>query len=156
MQKTIVLLFLLCFLTSGCIPLLIGAGVGTGLALSKKSVSQITTINRQHLLKLSIGMTKDEAINIMGTTPMNANYTEISSRRKITRGITITNPYRSEVIQGKDKSFEVIYYVTDDKNNDGAISDDELTPLVFDEGKLIGWGWGFLQDNAQKYEIRMR
>ena len=56
----------------------------------------------------------------------------------------------------KDKIFEVIYYVTDVKNDDGAITDDELTPLVFDEGNLIGWGWSFLQNNVQKYEIRMR
>lgn len=154
MKKLLVLL--LCLGLTGCIPLLIGAGVGTGVALNRKSISQTTAVNRTNLLKLSLGISKDEAISIMGTKPMDANYTELSGKRKITRGITITNPYRSEVLQGKDKTLEVIYYVTDDKNNDGAISDDELTPLVFDNGKLIGWGQGFLQDNIQKYEIRMR
>ncbi len=44
------------------------------------------------------------------------------------------------------------------KRDDGAITDDELTPLVFDDGKLIGGGWGsgFLEVNVQKYEIRIR
>lgn len=154
MRNIIIILLSLCL--SGCIPLLIGGGVGAGLALSKHSVSQVTSINRQHLLKLSIGMNKEEAIRIMGDKPMGANYTEISSHRKITRGITITNPYRSETLQGKDKTFEVLYYVTDDKASNGVITDDDLTPLVFDNGKLIGWGQSFLQDNIQKYEIRLR
>lgn len=154
MRNILILILSLCL--SGCIPLLIGAGVGAGVASSRKSISQTTAVNRTNLLKLFLGISKDEAISIMGTKPMGANYTELSGKRKITRGITITNPYRSEVLQGKDKTLEVIYYVTDDKNNDGAISDDELTPLVFDNGKLIGWGWSFLQDNVQKYEIRLR
>jgi len=70
--------------------------------------------------------------------------------------VTISNPYRSEILQGKEKTFEIVYYVTDVKRDDGAITDDELTPLVFDDGKLIGWGSGFLEVNIQKYEIRIR
>ena len=42
------------------------------------------------------------------------------------------------------------------KRVDGAITDDALTPLVFDDGKLIGWDSGFLEVNIQKYEIRIR
>lgn len=42
------------------------------------------------------------------------------------------------------------------KRDDGAITDDELTPLVFDDGKLMGWGSGFLEVDIQKYEIRIR
>lgn len=127
-----------------------------GLAGCATTMSDIITPNRESLLKLSVGMTKEEAINIMpkgkGTViPFAGPYTGL-----IGRGMTINNPYRSEILQGKDKAFEVIYYVTDVKKNDDAVTDDELTPLVFDNGKLIGWGWGFLQDNAQKYEIRIR
>ena len=119
------------------------------------SISQATAPNRDNLLKLSIGMTKEEAINIMGTKSTIA-YSMVGIYGNIPRAVEITNPYRSEILQGKDKTFEVIYYVTDDKNNDGAITDDELTPLIFDNGKLIGWGWSFLKDNVEKYEIRIR
>lgn len=101
--------------------------------------------NRQNLLQLSIGMTKQEVMNIMG----NEAVYDFS-------GSSANNPYRSEIMQGKDKTFEVLYYYTDIKASDGAITDDELTPVVFDNGKAIGWGWSFLQDNAQKYEIRVR
>lgn len=54
--------------------------------------------------------------------------------------VCATPPYRSEILQGKNKTFEVVYYVTDVKKDDNAIIDDELTPFVFDNGKLIGWG----------------
>ena len=158
-QKLLILVLCLGLvgLSSGCVALLVGGGIGAGMAWSKKSVSQVTAINRERLLNLSLGMTKDQALNTMGKESFkNANWTEISENRKITRGMTITNPYRSEILQGKDKTLEVIYYVTDDKNNDGAIQDDELTPLVFDEGKLIGWGNSFLDANIQKHEIRLR
>jgi len=151
-----ILILLLCLYLSGCIPLLIGAGVGVGVASSRKSISQATAVNRENLSRLSIGLAKEEAISIMGTKPMNAFYTELSGIRKITRGIIVSNPYRSEILSGGDKTLEVVYYTTDVKNDDGAITDDELTPLVFDNGKLIGWGWSFLNDNIQKYEIRMR
>ncbi len=120
------------------------------------TVSEVTAPNRENLLKLSIGMDKAEVIKIMGAGSFRSGGYNMLLGIHSKPATTITNPYRSEILQGKDKTLEVIYYVTDDKNNDGAISDDELTPLVFDNGKLIGWGNSFLQDNIQKYEIRIR
>jgi len=96
-------------------------------------------------MRLSLGMTKQEVLDVMGVASMTSY-----------EGSRINNPYRSEILQGKDKIFEVLYYYTDVQKMDGAITDDELTPLVFDEGKLIGWGRSFFQDNVNKYEIRMR
>lgn len=125
------------------------------------TVSQVVAPTRENLLKLSIGMTKEEALNTMGRGTA-TGYTYGTAMNVLSFGanagynVKITNPYRSEILQGKDRTFEVIYYVTDVKKDDNAITDDELTPLVFDNGKLIGWGQSFLQDNVQKYEIRMR
>jgi len=116
-------------------------------------MQEATAPNRTNLLKLSMGMSKAEAITAMGTAPATAYYRDNFGFQQ---SFTINNPYRSEILQGKDKTFEVLYYATDVKKDDNAITDDELTPLVFDNGKLIGWGWSFLQDNAQKYEIRIR
>ena len=124
------------------------------------SISQVTSPNRENLLKLHIGMTKEESLEVMGkgvsTAYAYGAMTNIMSFGMTSDSVKITNPYRSEILQGKDKTLEIIYYVTDVKSVDLAITDDELTPLVFDEGKLLGWGWSFLQDNVQKYEIRMR
>jgi len=138
-------LLLLVMMVSGCV--------------KGPTVSEVTAPNRANLLRLSIGMSKQETLSIMGTDEMTAFYVPPGGkgagllRRK---AITITNPYRSEILQARDKTLEVVYYVTDVKREDAAITDDELTPLVFDNGKLIGWGWSFLVESAKKYEIRIR
>ena len=119
---------------------------------SLRSLSQATAPTRENLIRLSIGMTKQEVLDTMGTETREAYYHGGLDNWAFS---TMNNPYRSEILQGKDKTLEVIYYVTDDKNHDGAINDNELTPLVFDEGKLIGWGWSFLQDSLNKYGINM-
>lgn len=122
------------------------------------TISQATSKNRANLLKLSIDMGKQEALGVMGSKKITSgcHFLEGESYKVV----AINNPYRSETLEGRDKYkgkvLEVFYYVTDIRKNDGLISDSELTPLVFDEGKLIGWGWSFLRDNARKYEIEIK
>jgi hypothetical protein len=112
----------------------------------------VRATNREKMNKLSMGMSKNDVLDTMGTKTIRtyASWTGTGP------GEIITNPYRSEILKGKDKTFEVLYYYTDIKKSDGAITDDELTPFVFEDDILIGWGWSFLQDNMQKYEIRIR
>ena len=126
-MKKIILFVPLCAILFGC-----------------ASLETVRSQNRTNLMRLSTGMPKVEVLQVMGIETVSAE------------GYTINNPYRSETMQGKEKVLEVLYYYTDIKKRDGAITDDELTPLVFDSGKLTGWGWSFLQDNSQKYEIRLR
>lgn len=131
-MKRIILLICVTFLITGC-----------------ATLSEIRATNRERLNKVSIGMTKEEVLNIMGTKRINA-YDDMSLVE------VINNPYKTEILRGKDRTFEVLYYYTEHKRADGAISDDELTPLVFDEGKLIGWGWSFFEDTTQKYELTFK
>lgn len=134
-MKKIIYLFVIVMALSGCV-----------------TVDSIRATNRENLLKLSAGMTKQEVLSIMGIKKITASKYSWSNPE-----YTITNPYRSETLQGKDKVFEVLYYYTDVKKIPSyAITDDELTPLVFDDGKLIGWGWIFLNEDVKKYEIRIR
>ncbi|MBA7490766.1 hypothetical protein ES702_01309 [subsurface metagenome] len=146
-DKKLLTAFLVCLLflvmmVSGCVP--------------GRTLSEVTAPNRANLLKLSIGMSKQEAIDMMGTDEMTVFYRPPYGGVLRRKTIIITNPYRSEIFQGKDKTLEIIYYVTDVKRDDGVITDDELTPLVFDNGTLIGWGWSFLVESVKKYEIRIR
>lgn len=119
------------------------------------SLEQLRTENQQNLMKLTVGMTREEVMKIMGTSTVTArdSFLDIQYGRVTPAA---TNPYRSETLQGKEKVFAVLYYYTDIKKDDRAITDDELTPMVFDDDKLIGWGWSFLNANVQKYEIRLR
>jgi hypothetical protein len=93
--------------------------------------------NKENVQKLSTGMSKDVAGEIMGTDPAKGLF------------LWVDNPYRTETLTGKDgKVYEVLYYYTDLKQRDDKITDDELTPLVFEDGKLIGWGYPFLDQRV--------
>lgn len=105
------------------------------------SVEQIRTQNRENLLRLSIGMEKFDVLQIMGTETVK----------------DINNPYRVETPQGKDGDlYEVLFYHTDIKKNDHLVTDDELTPLVFKDNKLIGWGWAFLSEIVPNYQYQIK
>ena len=119
------------------------------LMIGCASLSSVTSINRAHLLKLSLGMTKPQVLKTMGTRLMKVKPDPLHS-------IIVNNPYRLETLNDKEgKSYEVLYYVTDNKNEDDLIKDTDLTPLVLDsEGKLIGWGQNFLLDFIAKNQIK--
>jgi hypothetical protein len=70
---------------------------------------------------------------------------------------SVTNPYRNETVRSAaGTSVEVLYYYTDVKHADGSITDDELTPIVLEEGRVVGWGWSFVDQAVERYEIRIR
>jgi len=109
--------------------------------------------NRQKLVRLSIGMTKAEVLDVMGTKTMVLKSTA-DLETEVSR---INNPYRVE--SAKDtlsQTYEILFYYTDMKKTDGVITDDELTPLVIKDEKLIGWGWTFLGDTIKRYQIDIR
>jgi len=96
----------------------------------------IRTRNRENLLRLSVGMKKFEVLQIMGTQTYDS----------------VNNPYKVETPRGKEgQLYEVFFYHTDLKDKDDLINDAELTPIVFHENQLIGWGWAFLSDIVPNY-----
>jgi len=104
------------------------------------STEQIRTKNRENLLRLSLGMPKFDVLQIMGPQTVES----------------ITNPYKVETPKGKDGSlYEVFFYHTDLKNKDDLVTDNELTPLVFEDSKLIGWGWAFLSEVVPNYQYHI-
>jgi hypothetical protein len=58
---------------------------------------------------------------------------------------------REEKLQAADgAALEVLYYYTDLRQRDDRITDDELTPLVFRDGKLAGKGYDYLRAQSPK------
>ena len=86
--------------------------------------------NREKIKRFSKGMDKNEVLNTMGY--------EIS-REKNT---PVRNPYRhlKDKRKANNHSIDIIYYYTKTVREDGIISDEELTPLVFDNNELIEIG----------------
>ena len=82
--------------------------------------------NREHLNNIDTGMSKDQVLQIMG------------------------KPYRREA-QGQTEWW---LYRTEFKNYDSAESD-YITPLVFENNKLIGWGKNYWTTKEQKYDIKI-
>ena len=128
-------------------------------AVSCTTLDAVRTQNRERLNKLEVGMFKQKVLEIMGTetikTYVTSGWSWLLLRPNVPSG-TINNPYRSETYNTDKGTLEVLYYYTDEKAADGAVTDDELTPIVFKEGVLIGWGWGAIEDVEEKYEIRIR
>lgn len=105
--------------------------------------------NRSKLVQLQRGMGRSDVLDLMGTEPV-----QVRDAWAVVQ--TINNPYRTEMYVAVGHNIEVLYYYTDLKAADNAITDDELTPLVLRDGQLDGWGWSYLTDVAAKYEIRLR
>jgi hypothetical protein len=64
------------------------------------------------------------------------------------------NPHRNEKYNINDKEIDVWFYRTS-WNADNLETDDEFTPMVFENGKLIGWGRNFYDQTIKfKSEIK--
>ena len=123
MKKKIALLAL-CILMAGC----------------TSPLDRVRKTNRKRLLKLSTGMTKEQVLKVMGRSGGGGLFGEP----------TVKSPYKSETLQSNGRSFEILYYYTDINSrihisHPGTIRDKDLTPLVFENDVLIGWGNTFLK-----------
>jgi hypothetical protein len=142
MRSTLLTVTLL--LLSGC--------AGTPLALINQSrqLDNVRSTNRAHLQKLSLGMTKSQVLDAVGNGSARISMGFLGGNR------LIGNPYKTEMFDSGEGALEVLYYYTDLQREDGAISDDELTPVVLRDDKVIGWGRSFFDSTVNKFEIRLR
>ena len=118
-----------------------------GLIASCAPYANLSAKNRGKLAQLSIGMSKAQALDVMGTKAFHI----VGGNPAL-----INNPYRVEAYTVGGSAFEIVVYYTDIKARDGAITDDELTPLLFKDGELIGWGWSFWDSTMRSYNVRVR
>jgi len=135
MKKNIVLLFFL-FL-GGCVSVEFGATSKTAGIHGDPNKNILTNIDRVYA-----GMTQKEVVDIMGDRTV-IGYEKMGAHSEADP-VFLKSPYRTEILKDQDKSYEVMYYFTHIKKADGIISEEELTPLVLEDNKLIGKGQDFL------------
>jgi len=72
------------------------------------------------------------------------------------RNIRLFNPWRSESFLLRDDGntrVAILYYVTEHQRRWRTVDDQELTPVVLEEDKVVGWGWSYLRRNMDRYAI---
>ena len=123
----------------------------TGCAnLAIDSLDALRSRNRENISTLSVGMTGEDVTRIMGTDSAGGKLGDIFFGRM--RYLQATNPYRIEDVRGADgENYQVRFYYTDVKHLDDAITDDELTPVVLLDDKIVGVGYDFLRARAPQY-----
>lgn len=91
--------------------------------------------NKEKLSKLKIGMKKEDVLLTMGTTTIYSEFTD-----------PIPNPYRTEALKTRGGIYEVLYYYTEYRKPGAPMADENLTPLVIKNDRLLGWGWNALEE----------
>jgi hypothetical protein len=99
--------------------------------------------NQQGLNDLRIGMTSAEVRSAMGEGEV-VRYKRLS----------LVDPWRTEGFSLVDgPSVLLLYYITQQPNELERPSDNELTPIVLENDRVVGWGSSFLRKNSDRYQI---
>lgn len=99
-----------------------------------------TSRNRERLMGLTVGMSRDEVLGVMGTKGFQ----------------DIGNPYRTEMYNADGHQYQLLLYYTEGYAWDRPFEDEQLTPVVIKDGVLDGWGWSYWYALAERYELRIR
>lgn len=122
MNKSLFSAILLIFAISGC-----------------QGYAGIRADNRASLMRLDLGMTKDQVLKVMGAQGFG----------------DVSNPFKREVIPGKNgEIYDVLYYYTEEIAEKDWESG--VTPVVLNDGKVVGWGWRYLDDADIKKTITIK
>ncbi|MEW5896008.1 MAG: DUF3192 domain-containing protein [Candidatus Omnitrophota bacterium] len=95
------------------------------------------------LHQLQRGLARSEVKALLGEQVI-IGYERADRNEQRYKPITRQNPYRIEEIDKNGKKYVVDYYLIGINTSDGQVTDDELSPLIFKDGQLAGWGWEFL------------
>ena len=116
------LLISIAIIETGCVV----AGGILDLALTDKPrLARKARLNSQNLTKLKLGMTKEDALSVMGT------------------------PHKTEVYQVKDSKIELLSYLTTKASFEDHIGEKHLTPVALQDNKIIGWGRRYFDDPSK-------
>jgi hypothetical protein len=127
--------------------LLAAAGCST---LMVEPLEQLRETNKHNLAKIAPGMTRMEVESVMGDARAGGKLPEVVFGRL--QYLEAKNPMREERVNGADGAeYVVLFYYTDLRKLDDRITDDELTPVAFHDGKVAGVGYGFLGARAPRY-----
>lgn len=133
-----------CALLSGCAITTVPPSEPYVMTAPTPKISEHVFPSEDAIDKLLLGVSREEALALVGRT-VTVGYELREGANDEYQPTTSPNPYRSQQITKNKDVYQVDYYLTRINKADGVISDDELTPLVFQDNKLIGKGWEFFK-----------
>ena len=105
------------------------------------SYKTLLSRNLANLNKLSVGMTKSQVMELMGTFSAE------------TRDSLVPNPYKLEPFNVGKTQYEALYYMTRKYPPFTPVKLSQATPVVLKEGQVIGWSSETLRSaKAGKFE----
>jgi tetratricopeptide (TPR) repeat protein len=112
----------------------------------------LATLNVAQLKTLTVGQSREEVLVRMRAAPVEGCIKfGWSTWAQVQRALgwlpcekreVIPNPYRTQTLEQGGMSYEVLFYYTGGVEQEGRITHRELTPVIIENGKLSGWGWG--------------
>jgi len=101
--------------------------------------------NQSAVQTLRLGMSPSEVRQIMGEG-------EVVRYKKL----HLIDPWRSESFALVDGSrVLILFYVTEPPRKYYSPDDRALTPVIFENDRLVGWGWSYLRQNTDRYRITL-
>ncbi len=131
-------IFIILLFATGCVAVEVSPKAGTTVVAKKPTAEPMTKMDY-----IFNGMTQKEVEAVLGDK-LTIGYIRGQSDDKAFKEITINSPYKQEELAIQSGKYDVLYYYTHVVRADDIIAEDEMTPLVFEDGKLIGKGWDFL------------
>jgi len=93
------------------------------------TLAELAASNQARLVKLSVGMSRDEVISLMG----------VQTAR--TPDGVVNNPWTVETSVGKDGAqYEALYYIVRKNQPFTPVRKSLATAIVFKNGKVLSWG----------------
>jgi len=98
------------------------------------TLAELAASNQSKLAQLSVGMSKNAVISLMGT------------QTSKTRDGVVNNPWTVEASVGKDGAqYEALYYITRKNQPFTPVRKSLTTAIVIKDGKVVGWGENALE-----------
>ncbi len=111
----------------------------------------LAALHVAHLKTLTLGQSREEVLERMQADPVEGCVQwGWSTWAQVQRALgwlpcekheVIQSPYRTQILEQGGLSYEVLFYYTGGVDPEGMISNQQLTPLIIENGRLSGWGW---------------
>lgn len=131
-----IFLFTILLLATGCV----AVDTSSMRTATKPQAEPVQPLTKMEFV--FIGMSMDEVKGIL-SDQLVIGYVRNHTDQSL-QPITLDSPYKKDSFANVTGQYEVLYYYTHVAKADDVIAEDEMTPLVFEQNKLIGKGWDFL------------